>query len=73
MQIEHHLFPSVNHCHLPQLVPEVKRLCLKYDIHYPEAPSMWEALKKHTEHLYQMGAVAYENEQNKQNIKVKCQ
>lgn len=67
MQIEHHLFPSVNHCHLKKLVPHVKKLCQKYNIHYSEAPSMWDALTKHKEHLYIMGALAYEKEFEKKD------
>ena len=59
MQIEHHLFPSVNHCHLHRLVPHIKTLCKKHNVHYPESPSIWEALKKHVEHLYIMGPEAY--------------
>lgn len=51
-QIEHHLFPSVNHTHLHKLAPLVKTLCLKYNIKYNESPSLWSALKKHYNHLY---------------------
>lgn len=60
LQIEHHLFPSVNHCHLHALVPHVKELCKKYNVNYPESPSMWEALQKHVDHLYDMGAGAFD-------------
>lgn len=50
-QIEHHLFPSVNHCHLRELGPMVKELCKKYGVKYNESLSLWEALCKHVEHL----------------------
>jgi len=33
-QIEHHLFPSVNSCHLPNLSIIVRKLCRKYNIKY---------------------------------------
>jgi fatty acid desaturase len=33
-QIEHHLFPGVNHEHLPNLKPIVKRLCEKHGVTY---------------------------------------
>jgi fatty acid desaturase len=33
-QIEHHLFPSVNSCHLPKLSKIVRKLCKKYNIKY---------------------------------------
>jgi fatty acid desaturase len=61
MQIEHHLFPSVNHCHLHKLVPHVKALCSRYNIAYPESESLWEALTKHVQHLYIKGPGAFEH------------
>lgn len=36
-QIEHHIFPSVNSCHLTSLSKIVKRLCKKYNIKYNES------------------------------------
>ena len=39
-QIEHHLFPSVNSCHLPALSKIIKPLCKKYNIKYNESPSL---------------------------------
>jgi delta11-fatty-acid desaturase len=51
MQIEHHLFPSVNHCHLHKIQPHVRDLCKKYGIKYSESPSLWEALCQHVAHL----------------------
>jgi delta11-fatty-acid desaturase len=44
LQIEHHLFPSVNHCHLRKLQPHVIRLCKKHGVKYSESPTVWEAL-----------------------------
>ena len=32
MQIEHHMFPCINHCHLPALQPKVEALCLKHGV-----------------------------------------
>jgi delta11-fatty-acid desaturase len=51
MQIEHHLFPSMNHCHLRKLVPGVKELCKKHGIRYYESTSLWSALCLHVDHL----------------------
>ena len=51
MQIEHHLFPSMNHCHLSKIVPKVKQLCIKYGVKYNESESLWEALCLHITHL----------------------
>jgi fatty acid desaturase len=43
-QIEHHLFPSVNSCHLPEIAKIVKPLCIKYNIPYNEYSSFTQAL-----------------------------
>ena len=43
-QIEHHLFPSVNSCHLPEISKIVKKLCKKYNIKYNEYNSFFKAL-----------------------------
>lgn len=51
MQTEHHLFPSVNHCHLHKLAPHVKRICQKYGVQYNESPTLWHALVEHVNHL----------------------
>jgi linoleoyl-CoA desaturase len=53
-QIEHHLFPSVNHCHLYKIKPIVKKLCKKYNISYQEYPTMISALKAHYQHIINM-------------------
>jgi len=34
LQIEHHLFPSINHSHLSKIVPVVKRTCDEFQIQY---------------------------------------
>jgi delta11-fatty-acid desaturase len=51
MQTEHHLFPSVNHCHLYKLAPHVKALCKKHGVQYNECESLFEALSLHVAHL----------------------
>lgn len=53
-QIEHHLFPSVNHCHLHRISPIVKRLCTKYGISYQEYSTLFEALVAHYQHIVNM-------------------
>lgn len=54
LQIEHHLFPTVNHCHLKYLSPIVVDLCAKYDIPYHESSSVLEAVSKHFQHVVKM-------------------
>lgn len=51
LQIEHHLFPSVNHCHLPRLAPFVRALCAKHNVHYNVSPGMLTAVSKYVMHL----------------------
>lgn len=34
LQIEHHLFPSLNHCHLHRIQPTVEAVCKEYGICY---------------------------------------
>lgn len=50
-QIEHHLFPSVNHTHLHKIAPIVKLLCKKYCIQYNEYFSLKDAVYSHYNHL----------------------
>jgi fatty acid desaturase len=33
-QIEHHLFPGLNHCHLHHIAPIVKSTCAEFGVHY---------------------------------------
>jgi len=47
LQVEHHLFPGLNHCHLRALVPIVKRLCQKHGIVYHESAGYFDAVAKH--------------------------
>jgi fatty acid desaturase len=58
LQVEHHLFPGVNHCHLRELAPHVKMLCRKHNIAYHEASSGFlEALCKYLSVLAEMSTV----------------
>ena len=42
--MEHHLYPSVNSCHLPALSKIIKPLCIKYNIDYNESLSLYQAV-----------------------------
>jgi len=53
-QIEHHLFPTVNHCHLYKVRPIVKRLCEKHGVSYHESSGLMEALGKYYVHIKDM-------------------
>jgi delta11-fatty-acid desaturase len=54
-QIEHHLFPTINHCHLRDIQPIVKSLCEKYGILYHHTGGYKEALIGVYDHLREMG------------------
>ena len=47
LQIEHHLFPTVNHCHLSRLRPMVKAACRDWCVPYREVPSMATGVVQH--------------------------
>ena len=34
LQIEHHLFPGLNHCHLWRIAPVVEATCMEYGVNY---------------------------------------
>ncbi len=53
-QIEHHLFPNINHCHHPYIQPIVKRLCNKYNIQYKEFDGYYDAFISYYEHIVLM-------------------
>ena len=54
-QIEHHLVPAINHCHLRDIQPIVKSLCEKHNIPYHHTGGYKEALIGVYEHLREMG------------------
>lgn len=55
-QIEHHLFPTVNHCHLPHLQAIVEHICIKHGVRYHAAESWCAAMRAHLKHTQAMGA-----------------
>ncbi len=44
MQIEHHLFPGLNHCHLHLIQPIVQKTCEEYGVHYKSFESWSEVM-----------------------------
>jgi len=54
LQIEHHLFPCINHCHLPRIRPIVKATCKKYGVKYPESSGLVEAFGKYINHMREL-------------------
>lgn len=44
-QIEHHLFPSISHDHLPKLSEGIRKVCAKHGVRYWSEPSVAKALQ----------------------------
>jgi delta11-fatty-acid desaturase len=63
-QIEHHLFPTINHCHLRDIQPIVKKLCMKHGIPYHHTSGYKEGIMGVYEHLHEMGKKPVEEVQN---------
>ncbi|CAB9497443.1 Probable Delta(5) fatty acid desaturase C [Seminavis robusta] len=47
MQIEHHLFPGLNHCHLHLIAPVVRKTCEEYGVQYKCFGSWREVMSIH--------------------------
>lgn len=54
LQIEHHLFPGLNHCHLRELAPLVKEVCLTHQVPYNESPDLFTAIGRHLQRIEDM-------------------
>ena len=50
-QIEHHLFPGVNHCHYPYIQPIVERVCEKHNIKYKKFDGYYQAFCSYYKHI----------------------
>jgi delta11-fatty-acid desaturase len=50
-QIEHHLFPGVNHCHYPRIQPIIKKTCKKYNITYKSFNGYCDAFRSYYKHI----------------------
>jgi fatty acid desaturase (delta-4 desaturase) len=54
-QIEHHLFPRIQHSHYPLISKVVKEYCEEKGITYRHFPTITENVLSCVRHLYQMG------------------
>jgi delta11-fatty-acid desaturase len=52
MQIEHHLLPSVNHCHLRKIQKDIEELCKRHNVRYNVSGNIKEGLKRHYRHIH---------------------
>lgn len=53
-QIEHHLFPEINHRHYPAISIIVQRVCEKYNVPYNQKSSFSNALWSHIQRLIEL-------------------
>ena len=53
-QIEHHLFPGINHCHHPYIQSIVQDLCKKYNIIYKNFNGYSDAFLSYYNHIIKM-------------------
>lgn len=54
-QIEHHLFPTISVCHLPDVSKIVMQACAEYGLPYNYYTSWWSAVLAHFNYLKDMG------------------
>jgi len=54
-QIEHHLFPGMNHCHYPTIAPIVRQFCEEKNIPYRHFPTIMDNWKSSVAHFFDMG------------------
>lgn len=55
-QIEHHLFPRINHCHYPAIAPVVRAFCDKHGIQYIHYSSVWSNFLSTTRFFTKQGS-----------------
>jgi fatty acid desaturase (delta-4 desaturase) len=58
-QIEHHLFPRIQHTHYPTIAPVVKKFCEEKGIPYIHFPTIGDNVMSCVRHLHQMGHSQY--------------
>tara|TARA_Y100000816_G_C26082150_1_gene570468 strand:+ start:32 stop:931 length:900 start_codon:yes stop_codon:yes gene_type:complete len=54
-QIEHHLFPRINHCHYPKISPIVEQFCKKKGLKYTHFKNIQDNLASTLRHLKILG------------------
>lgn len=54
-QVEHHLFPTINHVHYPKIAEIVKKTAAEFQLPYNEYKSTVSAIRSHLRHLRTMG------------------
>jgi fatty acid desaturase len=68
LQVEHHLFPGVNHWHLRKIHSVVKACCKKHNVPYFMSETAGEALRKHLNLLSKLSKKPAKIEPSKEQI-----
>jgi fatty acid desaturase len=59
LQIEHHLLPGVNHCHIFNLSPKIRALCEKHKLDYTKFDTFDDAVRAHLDFSYNLSNEEY--------------
>jgi linoleoyl-CoA desaturase len=54
-QVEHHLFPHINHMNYPRIAPIVRVVCQEFGVRYNAFPNWGEAFAGHIRQLRALG------------------
>lgn len=54
LQVEHHLFPTINHVHLREMQPLIEAAAHRHGVPYPKSGTVREAFAKLWSHLRAM-------------------
>ena len=61
LQIEHHLFPGLNHCHLPRIQPIVQDMCRQHGVRYKCYDSWYDIMMATLEWLDRLSELSFPN------------
>ena len=64
-QIEHHLFPTVNSCHLKDLRPIVMACCKKHNVRYVEFTNPWDNVMSFYNYMQVLGKGSVDSDSSK--------
>ena len=68
-QIEHHLFPTLNHAHYPEVSKIVQQTCKEFNIPYNIEGDWLSAIRSYGKFISIMADVPYNQDPNHSNTK----
>jgi Fatty acid desaturase len=71
LQIEHHLFPGLNHCHLHHIAPIVQATCQEYGVRYKSYPTWTDVMGATLDWLHQLATSKEHDSQGNEPIDTK--